>query len=182
MEQDIICCLRIWVCDPFNCRSNIKYYNENGQAKFELTESGANNVTWFFDDAASTSLGSANAILLPYPTNCQARTISVRYKDANGNWRICCLVIYWCNPTKCESSIIFTPNGNNTMLSTQNSFQEIEWYVDNVYLGQGNNFNATIPSNGQNIYVKYRDPATACIYVCCKKLTPPANNLIIDIG
>ncbi len=178
----IICCLRIYICNPVNCRTSIKYTQESGQAKFELTETGASNAQWFFDDEANNTLGSNSIVILPYPVNCVAKTISVRFKDSGGNWQICCLVIYWCNPTKCENSITLTPSGNNTVLGTLNSYQEIEWFVDNTFLGQGNNYSATLPINGQNVYVKYLDPATGCIYICCKKLSPPANSLIVDIG
>jgi hypothetical protein len=178
----IICCLRIYICNPVNCRTSIKYTQESGQAKFELTETGASNAQWFFDDEANNTLGSNSIVILPYPVNCVAKTISVRFKDSSGNWRICCLVIYWCNPTKCENSITLTPSGNKTILSTQSSYQEIEWFVDNTFLGQGNNYSASLPINGQNVYVKYLDPATGCIYICCKKLAPPANSLIVDIG
>lgn len=181
-QRYIICCLRIYVCFPVNCRGNILYQNQNTSASFALLEAGATNISWYFDDAPNAVLGTSSNLILPYPTNCLARTISVRYKDVNGNWKICCIVIYWCSPLLCESNITISPNGNNVTLITQNQFQEIEWFVDNTLVGSGNSLIINLPPGGQNIYVKYRDPATGCIYICCKKIGTNPNAIMLELA
>ncbi len=178
----IICCLRIYICNPVNCRDIIKFTNAGSQANFSIDEIGLSEFTWYFDDTPNSVLGASSSITIPYPDACQAKTISVRYRDASGQWRICCLVVYWCNPSLCSNNISINPNNNLYTLTTSSQYQELTWFADNLLLGQGNNLNIAIPSSTQKIYVRYRDPATGCVYICCKNFGGNPNGLILTLG
>ncbi len=178
----IICCLRIYICNPVICRDIIKFTNVGSQANFSIDEIGLSEFSWYFDDAPNTILGASSSITIPYPSTCQAKTISVRYRDASGQWRICCLVVYWCNPSLCSNNITINPNNNLFTLTTSAQYQELTWFADNLLLGQGNNLNIAIPSGTQKIYVRYRDPATGCVYICCKNFGGNPNGLTLTLG
>ena len=177
-----LCCRLIWFCNPFNCNQINMAFDENNGYRFEIDQSYT-DMSWTIDETGQ-SLGSniqSNYLPLP-PGNCSLRTATIRYKDALGRWWICCYRFWWCDPTNCGDKIFINPNGTNFTLNTDNSAQNITWYLNNVVIGSGNNLTTTLPNSGTNkIYIRYFDSLTKCWYWCCKTHSSNNSNLSFDI-
>jgi hypothetical protein len=168
-----ICCRLIWFCNPFNCNFIKMTYTEGSGFKFE-TDQTYQNMSWVIDET-NQSLGSGIQSNF-YPvsgTECQLRTVTVRYRDALGRWWLCCYRFWWCNPINCSDKIIITPSGTNHILSTENNLQNITWFRENLQLGTGNNLTTSLPSTGTyKIYIRYYNPSNKVWYWCCRSFTP----------
>lgn len=188
------CCLRVYICNPDECAESIYYgYAANSdQADFKLLVSAgsATDISWYFDDAPSNIVGTGEQIILPYPANCISRWISVKYKDAFGRWRICCRLIYFCNPFNCDGIISkFQPNlGHYYFELTESSATNIKWTLDDTGEDLGSGFSSLFrPVENENckkrpVSVRYFVPGIGwkicCIYfyhcnpnLCNEKIT-----------
>jgi hypothetical protein len=168
-----ICCRLIWFCNPFNCNQIKMTYSEGSGFRFELDQT-YQNMSWVIDET-NQSLGTGVQSNF-YPvsgTECVLRTVTVRYRDAQGRWWICCYRFWWCNPMNCSDKITITPSGTNHILSTDNTAQNITWFRENVQLGTGNNLTVSLPTTGSyKIYIRYYNPANKTWYWCCRTFTP----------
>ncbi|MBC7884996.1 MAG: T9SS type A sorting domain-containing protein, partial [Saprospiraceae bacterium] len=138
-----ICCLRIYLCAPDDCFGNIYYGFSNDNGQFHLEESGATNISWYFDDAPNTILGTSSTISVPYPVNCITRWISVKYKDASGRWRICCRLVYFCNPFNCDLIKINYVDGSGYKFSLDQTYQNMSWIIDETSQSLGSGVEST---------------------------------------
>ncbi|MEQ8702288.1 MAG: PKD domain-containing protein [Phaeodactylibacter sp.] len=92
-----ICCYAVYVCDPYECGLiDVGYTQESGYT-FSLDSQGATQATWYDDETGQAIGAGAQHTILPQPGECRYRNISVRFWDGN-TWRICCRIIYICNP------------------------------------------------------------------------------------
>lgn len=169
-----ICCITVYICNPFNC-NGIKYYlNSNGDYVFSI-DGDVSDASWTFDDT-NQNIGSGQTVTYTGPLNCVERIISVRYYDIFCKcWRICCYRIYLCPPSNCSFNINYSNFGfGNIELKSNNSdAQNISWYTlnDNKLIGQGSSITAKFPQ-GQKIIIcmYYYNPVTKCFQVCCKEI------------
>jgi hypothetical protein len=99
-ERWVICCISIWICDPYDCFDIT--YAFNGSNAFELTFTGnGTNLTWYNDDTGE-ELGSGTSILIPIVDPCVWYTATLRYYDnICGCWRICCITFWLCPEDFC---------------------------------------------------------------------------------
>ncbi len=127
-----VCCLRIYLCPPDECSGSIDYgyLSSTDQATFKLNVAGSSDITWYFDDTPTQTLGTTSAIVITYPGSCVSRWISVKYRDNTGRWRICCRLIYFCNPVNCNIiSINYTQN-SGYRFSVDQAFENMSWILE----------------------------------------------------
>ncbi|MCC6689241.1 MAG: PKD domain-containing protein [Saprospiraceae bacterium] len=167
-----ICCIYLYICNPFNC-GEIKYYlNQDGNYVFAI-DGNLTDATWTFDDT-NTFIGFGQNVTYTGPLNCAERIISVRYFDVICKcWRICCYRIYLCPPANCGNNIIYTNLGGGyvTLNSSVPNAQDISWYTlnNNTLLGNGNNLTVKLQHGLKiTICMYYYNPVTKCYQVCCR--------------
>jgi len=177
-----ICCLRIYLCAPDDCFGNVYYGSSNDNAQFRLEEAGATNISWYFDDTPNTVLGTSATIIVPYPINCVERWITVKYRDASGRWRVCCRLIWFCNPFNCNQIKVTYTEGSGFRFELDQTYQNMSWVIDetNQALGSGVQSNF-YPISGTECFlrtatVRYRD-ALGRWWICCYRFwwCNPAN-------
>ncbi|MEP6793094.1 MAG: PKD domain-containing protein, partial [Saprospiraceae bacterium] len=136
-----ICCLRIYLCAPDECYSSIDYGYLSGtnEATFKLNTTGNTDLTWYFDDAPTQTLGTATSLAIPYPGTCVSRWISVRYKDSSGRWRICCRYIYFCNPASCNIIQVKYNTTSGYSFTAQQAQENMSWIVEETQTALGTN-------------------------------------------
>jgi hypothetical protein len=172
------CCRTVCIALPVNCYSGITYgLNANQQMVFTLQNSSQfTNISWYWDDAAATSLGTASTLNVAFPSVCVSRTICVRYYDtASGCWRTCCRTIWLCNPFTCfDFSYAFVPASNGFRFTLNLSgATDISWTVDDTgqSLGTGST-SAILPVPGtcieRTITVRYF--WNGRWYLCCRRV------------
>ncbi len=133
------CCRKYCIAPPVNCEGSIQYSYSNNQMVFNLQNASQyTGITWAWDDAPTTTLpSSGGSVSVNIPSQCIARTISVRYFDGSC-WRICCRKVWLCNPFDCYD---FTYN----FVSSSNGFKfelgltgasSISWNNDSAPQGQ----------------------------------------------
>lgn len=147
-----ICCLRIYLCPPDECFGSIDYgyLSTTDQATFKLNTTGNTDISWYFDDDPGQILGTGVSIAIPYPGTCISRWISARYKDSSGRWRICCRLIYFCNPITCN---IIKVNYNENLgysFTAQQSEQNMSWIVEETGTSLGTNQTSNYLAVGPN--------------------------------
>ena len=83
-----ICCKRVYLCNPYDCSSNITHSVSGNTLNISVNNSFT-DVTWKNGTTGQT-LGSGNAIT--YSLNNGAGNVSVcaTYKDGTGTYRTCC--------------------------------------------------------------------------------------------
>lgn len=177
-----ICCLRIYLCAPDDCFGNVYYGSSNDNAQFRLEEAEATNISWYFDDTPNTVLGTSATIIVPYPINCVERWITVKYRDASGRWRVCCRLIWFCNPFNCNQIKVTYTEGSGFRFELDQTYQNMSWVIDetNQALGSGVQSNF-YPISGTECFlrtatVRYRD-ALGRWWICCYRFwwCNPAN-------
>jgi hypothetical protein len=168
-----ICCLRIYLCPPDECAASIAYgyLASTNQATFALSANGASEITWFFDDAPSQSLGTAVNLAIPYPGTCLSRWISVRYKDSIGHWRICCRQIYFCNPIACSAIRVNYSASSGYSFTVDQVQQQMSWIVEETgaSLGSGmasSNLPVGATCEYRTVSLRYWDPLVGW-RLCC---------------
>ncbi|MEM9991654.1 MAG: hypothetical protein AAF738_07820, partial [Bacteroidota bacterium] len=91
-----ICCISIYVCDPYNCNNITKVYDPDSN-RWTLNVNGLSNSNILFwrDDATGAQLaGATNTIAFNNPSAGNCRYVSVHYFDpATRSYRVCCLRI-----------------------------------------------------------------------------------------
>lgn len=174
------CCRTVNIGFPFACgNEDIRYnYLDNNQFNFTLQgQSAATNITWHDDDnnvQIGTGFTSGNV-----SATCSVRNFSVKYRDGNGYWRICCISVYLCAPTQCEASVTYDWNNTaNQYEFTLNSTGIIDvgsivWTDDNT--GQEFGFGQTtaaypfaLPGGPRSISVRYRLLNQGYWRSCCR--------------
>jgi PKD repeat protein len=181
-----ICCRTIWLCNPAECAD--LYYFYNGST-IEVGIDGigvqSGSVSWYNDtDNVAIPINNDPLTVTPFPTlpttNCAPKWISIRYYDNIFNtWRICCRLIYFCDPDICGSDEIAIENTVNDEYSLEinPNFSSIIWYVDEASVGSNNQVTTTLlPNITYRICVHYFDPFSGCWYVCCRDYTPEVDN------
>ncbi len=136
-----ICCLRIYLCPPDECYGSIDYgyLATTNQATFKLNTTGNTDISWYFDDVPSQTLGTAQTLAIPYPGTCVSRWISVKYKDSFGRWRICCRYIYFCNPASCNIIKVNYNATNGYSFTAQSAQENMSWIVEETQTSLGSN-------------------------------------------
>ncbi|MBK9110087.1 MAG: PPC domain-containing protein [Saprospiraceae bacterium] len=145
-----ICCRRVWICNPFECGNIIFRYDGNAKTyQFELTQSGASQVTWK-DDTGGGDIGGgpiSNPIPPPSTGPCEERIITARY-FYNGRWYICCKRFWLCDPKICagiiQSQVL--PSGQ-LILNVSASYSNVLWYNQKTgaLLGTGPSLQVNFP-------------------------------------
>jgi len=150
----------------------VYYGSSNDNAQFKLEEAGATNISWYFDDAPNTVLGTSSTIIVPYPNSCVERWITVKYRDASGRWRVCCRLIWFCNPFNCNQIKVSYTEGSGFRFELDQAYQNMSWVIDetNQALGSGvqSNFYAISGTECflRTATVRYRD-ALGRWWICC---------------
>jgi hypothetical protein len=164
-----ICCRYIYVCNPFTCGDiSFKYKPLNNEYTFSLNGSNSNynNFSWTIDET-NTNIGNSKVVnyIPPANTPCKVYTYSLRYWDGS-TWRLCCIPIYICDPSSCQSDINYTYVNNSLTLSTNNPHAiNVIWYLNNNEINAISN-----QSSGDfEVVVLYYDSANK-YYRTCKKL------------
>jgi hypothetical protein len=170
-----LCCRRVWICNPFDCGNIIFRYDLNARAyQFELTQSGASQVTWKDDTGGGSIGGGPVSNPVPPPTSgpCEERIITARY-FYNGRWYICCKRFWLCDPKICsgiiQSNVL--PSGQ-VNLNVSSSYTTVFWYnqLTGALLGTGTSLQVNFPyGSSQEICVQYNDNGRT--YMCCKNIT-----------
>lgn len=169
-----ICCIRVYICSPDDCYSNIYLGDSGSQVQFTLQEQGATQISWYFDDAPGNILGNTSQINVNYPSNCSARWISVRYKDAFGRWRVCCRLVYFCNPFQCSGIIPLYNESSGYQFELDQNYSNIEWTVDETGQNLGNSkLSSYLPLPGESctyrtISARYRHPSGYWVLCCIR--------------
>jgi hypothetical protein len=92
-----LCCIRLWLCDPLLCSSNIIYFSGQDGALHLETNTAYQDVTWF---NGNQPIGIGNTYTTqPYPYG-STQTIYVRYYDpVQARYEFCCrqITIPLCN-------------------------------------------------------------------------------------
>ncbi|MCC6412771.1 MAG: pre-peptidase C-terminal domain-containing protein [Saprospiraceae bacterium] len=177
-----VCCFRYYPCNPFDC-GLITYEYDALQSgyRFELNTIGGfdqSTISWTVDSPVSQSLGTGNELsnLLPLPINCGEYWISVRFKDATGTWKVCCIRIYICNPFDCYDfgyNYVSANNGYNFQLNLSGA-TNISWTDDNTGNSLGTSATSSvlpIPPGGcaeRTITVRYF--WNNRWYICCRRV------------
>lgn len=182
------CCKWIYIGNPFDpsaCSGILyTYHPENNSYRFELDRPAAEveEILWTVDDPVYQTLGtSLQSSFLTVPSGpCKEYIISVRYYDKTCNcYRLCCLRVYLCTPSACASLINSTNLGNGkTRFSTSQAYDQMQWYADGLFIGDGTSVEYTVPSAGASICVYYLDPASQCYRVCCRDILTATETLV----
>lgn len=194
-----ICCKTICISNPFEC-TNIgkpkpRLFNSNYDYTFELTENQVdlNSVEWQVDEHPNNDFEKNTLSFTPKTgimTSGQNYTITVRYRTLpDGCYKICCKRICYEPFVNCSSAInISNSNGNIITVNVNNSFTDVEWYIENpgsnsiTYIGSGNQITQTISSSGvSNFICRYRIPQTDCYKICLRPVnpcTPPTSEFV----
>ncbi len=147
-----ICCLRIYLCPPDECFGSIDYgyLSSSDQATFKLNSAGSTDITWYFDDTPTQTLGTTSAIVIPYPGNCVSRWISVKYRDNTGRWRICCRLIYFCNPVNCNIIRINYTENSGYRFSVDQAYESMSWILEETGTSLGTGLQSAFVPVGAN--------------------------------
>ena len=177
----VICCIKIYVCNPFNCFDFSYNYVPTGNGfQFILNQSGTSNVSWTVDDAPGGPLNignSATSSIYPVPGTCVERTITVRY-FWNGRWYICCRKVWLCNPFDCfdfSYNYVSASNGYQFVLN-QSGTSNISWTVDDAPGGPLNIGNTAtssvypVPGTCVERTITVRYFWNGRWYICCRKV------------
>ncbi len=176
------CCLRIRICDPLSC-NNIRYVTQNNGYQLTLDDTNAQQITWLDDDDNSRVLVSGPpTTVVPLPTPCRDRLISVRYYDPiSRTWRYCCVLIKCGTPTpptctndNCNliSYRYFESSGFQFTL-TQAGASNISWSVleTGQQLGTGVSIGGLRPVTDCQVRTfMARYTLNGQEYVCCRKI------------
>jgi PKD repeat protein len=173
------CCRKIWLCNPFQCFDFSYGYVSGGNGtdyQFNLNLSDATNISWTVDETGQSLGSNSQSGIMPVPSPCVERTITVRYYWG-GRWYICCRRVFLCNPFNC-GSITFTyqqGQGYQFNLTQSGSYQNITWQVDQTGQSLGNGGTSQpLPAPGtcvlRTISVRYYDPVSGCWRICCLTL------------
>ena len=133
----LVCCRRIWLCDPFDCEDVFDYdrgsesnlYRFNFNATYDENE----GISWINDSDGSVfgSESSAELTLASPTSGCLEYYISVRYYDPGcGCWRICCKRICICRDDDCDLiQYRTTDEGLNLDLVAADA-ENLNWYLE----------------------------------------------------
>ena len=87
-------------------------------------------------------------------------------------WRICCRIIYLCDPFTCETINVNDNGGGEFTLSVPNNYGEVTWYVDDVSF-TGNSYTGDFPQNtSTTVCAYYYDSSSGCYYLCYTDISP----------
>ena len=192
-----ICCLRVYLCLPDECYGSIDYgyLSSTDQATFSLNVQGS-DFNWYFDDTPTQSLGTGSAIQIPYPGTCLSRWISVRYKDVSGRWRLCCRLIYFCNPIACNNIRVHYNENTGYTFSVAQAYQNMSWILEETGTSLGTGLTSSAVALGstceyRTVSLRYWIPGLGwqlccirfyhCNPVSCGDLitTSSSNNLLL---
>ncbi len=177
-----VCCFRYYPCNPFDCGLITYAYDANASGyRFELNTIGGfdqNTITWTVDSPVNQSLGngSSQSNLLPLPVNCTEYWVSVRFKDASGIWKVCCIKIYICNPFNClDFGYNYVPANNGyQFVLNQNGATNISWTLDDTGGSLGTGATSSIlpipPGNCIQRTVTVRYFWNGAWYICCRTM------------
>lgn len=99
-----ICCIAIYVCNPYNCNSIQQTYNA-GSNTYTLALQGVPSsrvLMWRNDDTGQVIAGSTSSISINNPASGGCTAISVLFYDPSVNgYRVCCLEVCNDQPDDC---------------------------------------------------------------------------------
>ncbi|WP_373548274.1 pre-peptidase C-terminal domain-containing protein [Haliscomenobacter sp.] len=175
------CCLRIRLCDPLSCNV-IRYVTQSNGYELTLDDTNAEQISWLDDDNNSQVLVTGTpTTVVPLPTPCRDRLISVRYYDPiSRTWRYCCVLIKCGTPppscTNDNCNLIayryFENTGFQFTLS-QAGASNISWSVleTGQQLGTGVTIGGLRPladCQVRTFVVQYT--LNGQVYTCCRKI------------
>jgi hypothetical protein len=176
-----VCCFSYYPCNPFDCGFITYAYDANANGyRFELNTIGGfdqNTITWTVDSPVNQSLGTGSfqSNLLPLPVNCTEYWVSVRFKDAFGIWKVCCIKIYICNPFNCFDFVYnYVPASSGyQFVLNQNGATNISWTLDDNGSSLGTGATSSIlpiPGNCVQRTVTVRYYWNGVWYICCRTM------------
>ncbi|PHI18110.1 hypothetical protein CEQ90_19625, partial [Lewinellaceae bacterium SD302] len=139
-----------FLCNPYDCDDVSGDFNPaTNDWIVTLNDPGAGFITWRDDDTFTDFDETSNVLTLNFDGECRTRNISVRYRDADGTWRICCLSFYYCDPYDCGDLTTFYDPGVGEFFLTLNvpDAEIIRWRNDET--------GATIPGTGNPISIPF---------------------------
>jgi hypothetical protein len=163
-----ICCIRVFLCNPFNCNPlNLSYDEEKNEYTFGISGSDVTNFDWVLKPN-NLSLGNQQSVTFKPSVGfpCNTYTVSVKYRVGN-SWRFCCWKVRICNPKDCGSLISHTYNNGQLNLTTNQNYQQVSWLLNGNKIQNPSNVNP----GTYRVCLIYFDPATKAYFVCCKEVT-----------
>ncbi|MBK6903065.1 MAG: hypothetical protein IPH04_09730 [Saprospirales bacterium] len=139
-----VCCISIWVCNPYDC--NDIAYAYNGLDGYELTFTGdGTNLTWYDDDTGE-ELGAGTSVVIPLEPTCYQFNGSIRYYDEiHERWVICCISIWVCNPYDCNDIAYAYSGLDGYELTFTGDGTNLTWYDDDTGEELGTGTSVMIP-------------------------------------
>ncbi|PHI18484.1 hypothetical protein CEQ90_17875, partial [Lewinellaceae bacterium SD302] len=180
-----VCCIAYWSCDPFDCGNLTAVYDEPSDGFIiSLTGvPGANNISWVDDESGELIPGTSTSIILPYPGICEQRFISVRYRDQDGNYFVCCISFLLCPP--CPSPIpqfTYVLDGNEiSVANTSQDADSYSWSFGNVNSTLENPPPIALPPGTTIVCLTAFNSCDTTQFCTIIDLPDPAVDLIFDL-